>query len=304
MGSLHGNRATPAAGSGLTALMRSWPLTSYFLVTFTLSWTWFGLSLGVWKLPLQGLAGGVGTLLGPCLAAFLMTALLSGWPGVLHLLRRIVRWKVSPLWYLVSLGTWPVLLVAAALTMPGAPTAATAPPAGFSLGLLGLLFSILVFGGPLGEEPGWRGFALPGLQQRIGPLAGTLVLGALHAAWHLPIYLLIPGYNGAPPDLQGVLRQFLLFTVGVTAGSVMFTWLFNNSRGSLLIAVLYHASVNSAGIVASATLPSLSVMSVLGTIRTPVAIALALLIIVGTRGRLSYERHRRETAADGPWPQA
>jgi membrane protease YdiL (CAAX protease family) len=296
------NRATPAAG--LISLTRSWPLTSYFLVTFTLSWSWFGLSLGAWKLPLQGPAGFVGTLVGPCLAAFLMTALLRGRAGVLHLLRRIVMWKVSPLWYLVALATWPALLVAAALVLPGDPAAATAPPVGFGLGLLGVFFSILVFGGPLGEEPGWRGFALPGLQQRIGPLTGAVVLGALHAAWHLPIYLLIPGYNGAPSDPQGVLLQFLLFTVGVVAGSVTFTWLFNNTRGSLLIAVLHHAGTNSAGIVASAALPGLSVMSVLGTIRTPLAIALALLIVVATRGRLSYERYRRETAADGPWPQA
>jgi membrane protease YdiL (CAAX protease family) len=223
---------------------------------------------------------------------------------VLHLLRRIVLWRVAPVWYLIAILAWPALLVAAVLTLPGAPVGGDAPPVLTGAGFLGLYLSILVFGGPLGEEPGWRGFALPGLQERRGPLAGTLLLGALHATWHLPIYLLIPGYNGAPPGLAGTLAQFLLFVVGVTAGSVSFTWLFNNTRGSVLIAVLHHTGTNTAGIVVSTVLPGLDVLPALGQVRLPLEIALALLIIAGTRGRLSYERYRRETAADGPWPQA
>jgi membrane protease YdiL (CAAX protease family) len=279
------------------------PLTSFFVMTFALSWVWFGLALGAWGLPLQGPAGFVGTLVGPCLAGFTMTALLRGRAGVVHLLRRIVRWRVAPVWYLLAVLAWPALLVAAVLVLPDQPGGGGPPPALSGAGFLGLYLSILVFGGPLGEEPGWRGFALPGLQERCGPLVGALLLGALHGTWHLPIYLLIPGYNGAPPGLAGTLAQFLLFVVGVTAGSVAVTWLFNNTRGSLLIAVLHHAATNTAGILVGTVLPGQAVLPALGVVRLPLEIALALLIVFATRGRLSYERYRRETAADGPWPQ-
>ncbi|GAA0926349.1 lysostaphin resistance A-like protein [Pseudonocardia zijingensis] len=297
-------RAGGALVGRLLRLVGSRPLTSYVVMTFALSWVWFGLALGVWGLPLQGAAGFLGTLLGPCLAGFALTALLRGWAGVRHLLRRLVLWRVAPGWYLIAVLAWPALLVAAVLALPGSPQAGGPPPVLSAAGFLGLYLSILVFGGPLGEEPGWRGFALPGLQERCGPLVGALLLGVLHGTWHLPIYLLIPGYNGAPPGLAAALGQFLLFVVGVTAGSVAVTWLFNNTRGSLLIAVLHHAATNTAGIVVSAVLPGTAVLPALGEVRLPLQIAAALLIIAATRGRLSYERYRRETAADGPWPQA
>ncbi|HEX2027965.1 MAG TPA: CPBP family intramembrane glutamic endopeptidase, partial [Nitriliruptorales bacterium] len=144
------------------------------------------------------------------------------------------------------------------------------------------------FGGPLAEEPGWRGFALPGLQERLGPLAGALVLGVLHGVWHLPLYLLIPGYNGAPPDLAGIGAQFLVFVVGVTSGSVTITWLFNNTRGSVLLAMLYHATANCVGVVIGGFFPGLDVRDQLGLVRAPLQVAVALLLIVATRGRLSY----------------
>lgn len=273
-------------------------------MAFALSWAWFGLALGAWDLRLQGPAGFVGTFVGPCLAGFTMTALLRGRAGVIHLLRRIVLWRVVPVWCLVAVLAWPALLVVAVLALPGPPAGDGTPPVLSGAGFLGSISRSLVFGGPLGEEPGWRGFALPGLQERWGPLVGALLLGALHGTWRLPIYLLIPGYNGAPPGLAGTLAQFLLFVVGVTAGSVSFTWLFNNTRGSVLIAVLHHAATNTAGIVVSTVLPGLAVLPALGLVSLPLEIALALLIIFATRGRLSYERYRRETAADGPWPQA
>jgi uncharacterized protein len=278
--------------------MRSHPLAGYLLITFVPAWTWFLLAIGVWRLPWQGPAAGVATFIGPGLAAVAMTVLVGGKPGLRELLRRCVRWRVAPVWYVVALAGWPALMVAAVLLLPGASDAATVPTVGFASTYLGTFLVILVFGGPLGEEPGWRGFALPRLQQRVGPLRGALVVGALHGFWHLPVYLLVPGYNGAPPDMPGICMAFLVFVVSVMAGSVVIAWIFNNTRGSVLIAILHHASTNSVGVVLAAVFPGAGVMAASGIVRPLVHIGVAVLVVVATRGGLSYARYARES---GGW---
>jgi membrane protease YdiL (CAAX protease family) len=198
-----------------------------------------------------------------------------------------VGWRVAPVWYLVALAGWPAPTVAALLAWPGAAAALTAPAAGFAATYAGTFLLILVFGGPLGEEPGWRGFALPLLQQRVGPLAGALVVGALHALWHLPIHLLVPSHRGLP--------GFVLLVAGVIALSVVSCWIFNNTRGSLLIAMLHHATTNSAVVVLVATFPAFAIMPALDVVRPLLHAGVALLLVAATRGRLCYERYRRET---------
>jgi CAAX protease family protein len=280
--------------------MRSHPLTGYLLITFVPAWCWFLLAIGIWHLPWHGPAATVATFLGPGLAAVVMTVFVSGRPGLHELLRRCVRWRVAPVWYVAALAGSPALTVAAALLLPGASGAATVPAVGFASTYIGAFLVILVFGGPLGEEPGWRGFALPRLQQRLGPLRGALVVGALHGFWHLPVYLLVPGYNGAPPDMPGIGVAFVVFVVGVMAGSVVTAWIFNNTRGSLLIAILHHASTNSLGVVLAAAFPGAGVMAASGAIRPLVHMGAALLVVVATRGGLSYARYVRETSRCHP----
>ena len=232
------------------------PLTGYFLLTFALSWSWLVLALGVLDLPM-GAAATVGSFVGPSASAFVMAATTGGRAAVLDLLRRFVRWRVSPRWYLLALLCWPALFVLAALAQPGGSDAFRLPEPAFVLQFLGMFLFILVLGGPLGEEPGWRGFALPRLQRRWGPLRGTLLLGTLHGLWHLPVYLLVPGYNGAPPDLPGTLLAFGQFVLAVTAGAVLFTWIFNNTGGSLLPVILLHASTNVAAVIPLELFPGL-----------------------------------------------
>jgi membrane protease YdiL (CAAX protease family) len=88
--------------------------------------------------------------------------------------------------------------------------------------------------GALGEEPGWRGFALPGLQSTLSPLVSTLILGVLVSGWHVPILFLEEG--GLQPSYLG---GFLLGTVGVT---FWYSWLFNHTGGSVLITLIAHAT--------------------------------------------------------------
>ncbi len=98
--------------------------------------------------------------------------------------------------------------------------------------------SIFILGGPLGEEPGCRGFALPHLQLLHGPLVGSVILGILLALWHLPLF-----WSGVwtPPTLPNI----VMFILTITALTIIMTWVFNNAKGSLLITMLMHASFNT-----------------------------------------------------------
>src|SRR5215469_15496259 len=186
---------TMGPSNRLVQLLRRYPLVCYFLLAFGFTWTYEltvyralltpGFSLRVALLDL-------GFTLGPTLAAFFMTAVTQGRVGMQQLLRRYVLWRAGLRWYLLVLLGAPALLLIAVLPLPGALSAFRLPALSFWLTypLLYLLF--LVAEGPLGEEPGWRGFALPRLQQRSGPLAGTLLLGILWGLWHLPLFF-IPG---------------------------------------------------------------------------------------------------------------
>lgn len=120
-----------------------------------------------------------------------------------------------------------------------------------------LLFSVFLpnvavglFIPSFGEEPGWRGFALPRLQVQYGPLTATLVLGALHGLWHLPAFF--------TPMLLGPFSfgSFVPFVLTAIAGTFIYTWVFNNTRGSVLIAVLMHAASNAATNLMTAIVPS------------------------------------------------
>jgi hypothetical protein len=102
-----------------------------------------------------------------------------------------------------------------------------------------MLLGTLVFtfiGGPLCEEAGWRGFALPRLQHRFNALTSSLILGLLWACWHIPFYL-EPGYaeKGMP---------FPIFVFVVIGLAILFTWIYNNTRGSLVLTVLAHFFFN------------------------------------------------------------
>ena len=111
------------------------------------------------------------------------------------------------------------------------------PDAGRWLFIPGLLVLVLLIGGPLGEEPGWRGYAVPILQRRFGPVTGALVLGLVWAVWHLPLRL-IPG----TPQAQ---LPLLLVVVQTVAVSLILAWILRSTGGSLLLVVLTHASINT-----------------------------------------------------------
>jgi len=231
----------------------------------------------------------VSIFMGPFLAAFVMTGATEGRAGVRRFLRRFVLWRVGLGWYLFALIGVPAIVVLGAIVLPGGLAsfqglASLIPP----MPWLSLIVYVL-FHGPLGEEPGWRGFALPRLQRLHGPLIGSLILGPLWALWHLPLFW-APAWN-FPPNLINI----VLFVISGTALTIVMTWVFNNTKGSLLIAILVHATFDTTFVILNLLFPAPSVTDYGSTV--PVLIgygAVALLVVALTRGRLGYQHYQQE----------
>ena len=226
LGDKDGNHLSRDEGTSMStvmALIKRYPLPAFFVLAYVLSW-WVYPLLQV--SPLLGFLG----LFGPALAALIVVALTEGKTGLKGLLGRIVRWRVGVRWYLIALGL-PALLALAAASMHlllGAPTP-------FHLGELSILEPIL-FVLVVGEELGWRGYALPRLLATRSALAASLILGVLWGAWHLPTFFI----SGTPQ--HGI--PFSAFVLLTTAYSVVFTWIYLHTLGSVLIATLLHGAIN------------------------------------------------------------
>ena len=203
--------------------MRKHPLIAFFVLAYLLTWWVYPL---LRFSPLLGIFG----LLGPALAAIIMAAVTEGKPGVKALLRRTVLWRVGVPWYVIALGLPTILSLA---------TAALAYLVGASefirvgtLAPIELVLFVLV----VGEELGWRGYALPKLLERRSPLSASLILGVLWGLWHLPTFV-IPG----TPQYGLPATAFVLLTIEY---SILMTWVFLHTRGSVLIATLFHGALN------------------------------------------------------------
>src|ERR671933_1437818 len=189
-------RSTSPQEAGLLARH---PLTSFFVMAFAFSWIvwspWVLSEDGAGLLPFKlsdaasGLLVAAAILLGPTLSGFIMTGVTEGRAGIRRLLRRIVLWRVGFWWYLFALIGVPVVMGLGTLILPGGLASVLALGPGYVPRYLGSFVLVTILGGPLFEEPGWRGFALPRLQPLHGPLVGTLILGLLWALWHLPEFL-------------------------------------------------------------------------------------------------------------------
>jgi membrane protease YdiL (CAAX protease family) len=202
----------------------------FLLITVTVSWS-------VWPLNLLNPDSAPFLPYGPTIAAIIITAVTGGRRELGDLLRRLVHWRVHPSWYAtalllpVALFGIPVLLMIAA----GISVDVTEP---FPWAMLPAMFAIrTIFAGPLGEELGWRGFLLPILRKRHGALAASLLIGLVWAPWHLPAMLSGPATDQRP------LAQFFIW---VLTASVLHTWMYERTGGSVLLVTLFHGALNTA----------------------------------------------------------
>lgn len=206
----------------------------FFVGAFLFSWVfWIPVNRLGW-LP-QGLSLLIGTW-GPTLAAVILTVARSGRRGLADLLRGLLSWRHHPLLYLFVLGSTAAVVTVAVLVHRGLGGVAvgTNDPAQWYL-VFPAFFQIL-FLGVLGEEPGWRGYALPRLQPVLGALPAALVLGTIWGVWHLPLWWMDGNFHRQIP--------FLLFVVQDICLAVIMARLWNRAGGSLLLIVLFHAASN------------------------------------------------------------
>lgn len=267
-------------------MIRRHPLTAYIVIAFAFSWiTEAPVVLAaqgiIPELPAPAVAIAViAATFGPTVGAFAVTAAVEGRKGVLRMLRRYVQWRAGIGWYLFVLIGIPAIIILGTLVVPGA-VASYQPILGSLLAAYPMAYLLTVFlGGPLGEEPGWRGFALPRLQDRFGPLRGSLVLGVVWAAWHLPLF-----WSGVwtPPTVANV----VMFTVMIVALTVIMTWVYNHTAGSLLIMILMHASFNTFANRIAAPLFPAPILDEYGLLPVLIGFTVtALVLIAVTRGRL------------------
>jgi membrane protease YdiL (CAAX protease family) len=215
--------------------VRGHPLLVLFLLVFTLTWVvWVPRAVGV---PM-GVVGRAWTW-APAVAALMAAALTGGRPALRQLVARLLWWRVAWQWYgVVILGPLMFSLSTAAsyALLGGSWSEAMPRSLEAPVVLLPLLLLILSGTDGLGEELAWRGFALPRLLARYGALWASLVLGFFWSLWHLPL-LWTPGIEEQQLPLW-------LLLLDVTAKSVLFTWVFLHTRGSVLLAVLFHGATN------------------------------------------------------------
>lgn len=268
--------------SSITSLIKQHPVVSMYMIMFGLAWPVMIMealrSMGMLAVPVPASLAVV-TGWAPGLSAIIVSAVVSGRAGVSELLRRFLIWRLKLRWYFVGAFLMAVVILAGIglhILLGGAIPAI--PAADASLAEVALIFLLFVLLGFLinTEEIAWRGFALPRLQSRYGALAAALWIAVPEMLLHLPLF-----WNREIPFFQTVgPGWFSAFTAGAV---IIYVYVFNRTRGSLLIVTLLHASQNAwANLLSDNTVRPFLFSTLLIWI-----LALSLLIL--TRGSLGYE---------------
>ncbi len=306
----------PDTPSLLKRMVTGHPLVTFFVLAFVGGWivllptvlfeSGFGLIPINLPAPAVMLFFIPAAMAGPALAAFVVTRMGEGKEGTRKLLRRrILRWRVGVHWYLIAIFGMPlVYFVAASFVLGMAPLDALIEkwPLIFTSYLPKVV--MLFFLVSLWEEIGWMGFALPRLQDKYGPLMASVVVGVLWALWHLPAYFgstQVVEEKVGLADLDRLLYLLPLLMLLAISTRIVMTWLFNSAMGSVLIVTLFHAGFNmSNNELIPAFMPEMNRMFANNEWLYAVLGVLALLLIVFTRGRLSYKSDHAAPAEAAP----
>lgn len=256
-------------------------LWAFVGIAFGFTWLFWITALVLYPSTLPPLRRAPGQLLmivgsfGPFVAGIVVARATGTWP---EFKAALLRWRLDPRWYALVVAL-PFVTFGAAYAvhrvLGGDPVAFTSR---LSLSAFPALFltTLLVGGG--NEEPGWRGFALGALEERFGPLVGTLVLGGMWGLWHLPAFL-------DPASSQNTV-PLLAWIIGVFANTIVLTWLFNHT-GSVVLAALYHALFNVVGAWPATAMP-LDAFARLYWIAVLLYSAFVVALLLATRTTLGY----------------
>ncbi len=205
---------------GIRRLVGTHPMVAFVVLACALSWV---------AVPFIGFPFGAG----PFFAAVIVLSLTEGLPGLKDLARKMLMWRVNWKWYVVAIGLPAVAAVVAAyITVAlGAPAPTATQISGWTDILPFFLFIMIVPALGPWEEPGFRGFALSGLMRHRAPLTAALIVGVVHVVWHLPLFI-----TGDIPPAD---------VVYILTAAVVFGWIVVGSGGSVLMAMLMHASSNA-----------------------------------------------------------
>jgi membrane protease YdiL (CAAX protease family) len=209
--------------SSLLSVVRRHPIITFFVLTYAIGWG----CIPFWTFQ----AGS------PFIAALIVIPITQGVAGLKELGLRMIRWRVRWYWYVVAIGV-PLAVIGLTAGLNVALGASAPSLAGVgSVSTVLMMFAVRLVNpgdGALGEEPGWRGVALPGLQSTLSPLVSTLILGVVVTVWHVPLLFMEEGLL-QPSFIVG-------FLLGSFAVTFFYTWLFNHTGGSVLMSIVSHAA--------------------------------------------------------------
>lgn len=278
-------------------VLRRWPVTSFFVLAYLLSWSWWipiAVSGGIvrggdpWPTHMPG-------LLGPLLAAVIVTGAVGGRPALAEYARRLVRWRGG--WRTTLLVASPIAMLAVGLL--AARLVGQAGPrwadlfviSGLPAAALPMLVGLIILNG-FGEEGGWRGFAQEQLQRRHGPVRAALLTALAWAGWHAPLFIILASFRG--------FSAFVLpgFFLGMLAGALVLAHVYNSAGGSIAAAAGWHVAYNLSSASAAAT-------GIVAAVTTTIVMVWAVVLLVAVyranrRGLPSPLRARSDTSSIAP----
>ena len=262
--------------------MKKYPVVWFYILAFGLSW----LGMVSAALGSHGIAPfdspyvqllTVFYAVGPALAAVIVTRTAEGKTGVQNLLKGLTRWRVGLVWYIVVLLGALMLLITAQSITQLLGLSATVPTQPVNLSPYVVLRFTVNFFATTCEEIGWRGFALPRLQKRHSAFIATLIVGILWGFWHLPLVFLV----GNPMAEFPVLWFFIIVT-----NAVIYTWIYNSTKGSILLVALFHGALNIWGAFIPGVSPIADVLLNCGVV----------IVLITVLGKANLSRRKRVCA--------
>jgi uncharacterized protein len=287
-----------------TEILKRHSLVFGLALMFLLTWPFMLANAGFLPFqlpfPLSIMAG-----LGLTAAALIMTGLTLGRSGVIGLLKRYLIWRVNWKWYAAAFLLLPACILTGVLLNAAFTRTAIDFSGVMAHNIFGPSANLIVFVIPFfivdlltnGEEMGWRGYVLPRYQSRYTALVSSLFVGVIWGLWHLPLFL--GHWNPV---------SFLVFMVKMPVEAIFYTWLYNNTRGSLLLVVLMHSASNTAGLFlpVANTASANNLGALIFQVLVEILIAIAVTLMTGP-ARLSRTEPKQvatETASALPYPVA